>query len=149
MPTLRFVERYPHPIDEIFDFFRRPANVVALSPDDLDIRLLEGPEEVSSGDRFAVQVRRFGLSRRVVTEVVNVEEPSLLVERQVEGPFRAWQVERRFSVVEGGTEVTETITFEPPTGLLGLMLTVAVVEQELTQAFAGRAERVTRRLSAS
>lgn len=147
MPTVRFTERYAQPRGIIFAFFRGPANVLAVAPDDLAVKLIEGPDVVSVGDRYAVQVRRFGLSRRIDTEVTHLDEPSLLIEQQTEGPFRAWRLERRFAEADGGTELTETITYETPGGLLGLTLTPAVVERELARAYDGRADRVTRRLA--
>src|SRR4051794_13608697 len=106
MPVVRFVERYPLPPAAVFAFFRRPANVVAVAPDGLDLRLAAGPEEPSAGQTFSVQARRFGLSRLIETLVVTLEEPSLIAERQVQGPFRAWTLERRFAERDGGTELT-------------------------------------------
>jgi ligand-binding SRPBCC domain-containing protein len=149
MAVIRFVERYPLPVAVVFAFFRRPANVVAVAPEGLDLRLVEGPQEPSAGAVFAVQVRRWGLSRRIETQVVMLEEPSLLVERQVSGPFREWVLERRFVPIDGGTELTETITYEPPGGMLGLMMTPSAVESELARAYQGRAERVMARLGAA
>jgi ligand-binding SRPBCC domain-containing protein len=147
MPTFQIVERYPYPPLVVFDFFRRPGNVVAVAPESLGLLLIEGPEVVSAGDRFSVQVKRFGLSRRIDTEVLTLE-PTLVVECQVNGPFREWRLERRFAD-EDGTVLTETVIWEPPGGLLGLAMTAAVVEGELTRAYEGRAQRVLLRLSAT
>jgi len=149
MPVVRFVERYPLPVAVVFAFFRRPANVIAVAPQGLDLRLVEGPEEPSVGEVFAVQVRRWGLSRRIETKVLRLEEPSLIVERQVSGPFREWGLERRFAAIDGGAELTETITYEPPGGMLGLMLTSAAIDSELARAYEKRAERVIARLGAA
>jgi ligand-binding SRPBCC domain-containing protein len=146
MPSICFVERYALPPAVVFAFFRRPANVVAVAPADLPLRLVEAPEAPAVGERFAVEVRRFGLSRRIETEVLTVEEPSRIVERQAQGPFREWVLERRFADCEGGTELTETIAYEPPGGMLGLMLTPAAVEAELRRAYEGRAGRVTAKI---
>lgn len=146
MPSLSFVERYAQPPAVVFAFFRRPANVVAVAPAELPLRLIEGAEAPAVGERFAVEARRFGLARRIDTEVVALQEPARIVERQVQGPFRSWQIERRFAAVEGGTELTETVTFEPPGGMLGLMLTASAVEAELRRAYEGRQDRVSRRL---
>lgn len=148
MPVLSFVERYPLPPAVVFAFFRRPANVVAVAPDGLGLSLVAGPEEPSAGERFTVQVRRFGLSRLIETVIVTLEPPSLLVEQQVQGPLRKWVLERRFVALGGATELTETITYEPPGGMLGLVLTPAAVGAELSQAYQGRAERVMTKLAA-
>ena len=149
MPSIFFVERYNLPPAVVFAFFRSPANVVAVAPAELALHLIEGPDLPSVGERFAVETRRFGLARRIDTEVVTSEEASRIVERQAQGPFRAWVLERRFVEIDGGTELTETIAYEPPGGMLGLMLTPAAVEGELRRAYQGRVERVISRLGAT
>jgi ligand-binding SRPBCC domain-containing protein len=146
MPVVRFVERYPLAPAAVFAFFRRPANVVAVAPAGFDVRLVAGPQEPSVGQTFSVQVRRFGLSRLIETAVVTLQEPSLIVERQMQGPFRDWVVERRFAEEEGETELTETVSFQPPGGMLGLMMTASAVEAELGRAYQGRVGRVMARL---
>lgn len=148
MPTVRFVERYPLPVGEAFAFFRRPADVTAVAPAGAGLTFVGGPDAPAVGERYAVEVRRFGMARVIETEVVAVAEPTALAERQADGPFRSWSLTRQFAPAEGGTELTETIDFEPPGGLLGLMLTAAAVEAELAQAYEGRPARVMALLAA-
>ena len=147
MPLLCFTERYPLSRGVLFAFFRCPANVVAVAPPDVGLRLVEGPDEVTAGARFTVEVRRWGLAQRIVTEVTEVESPGRIVEQQHEGPFRRWRLERVFQEKDGETELMETIDCEPPGGLLGLTLTAAAIERELTQAYAGRTARVLAQLA--
>jgi ligand-binding SRPBCC domain-containing protein len=132
---------FPFSLSRVFAFFSRPANVVAIAPPELRLRLIEGPETVVEGSTIVVQSRRWGLSRRITTQVVALEEGRLIVEEQRQGPFRSWRHARRFRATETGTEVTETIDYEPPGGLLGLAMTPAVIEAELSKAFEQRLER--------
>jgi ligand-binding SRPBCC domain-containing protein len=147
MPTVRFVERYLLSRPVVFAFFRRPANVVAVAPPGLVVRLVEGPDEVTAGAQFTVEVRRWGLTQRMVTAVTALEEPARIVEEQRQGPFRRWRLERVLTETAGHTELVETIDFEPPGGLLGLAVTPAVVERELAHAYAERVARVLGRMS--
>src|SRR5262245_17937877 len=146
MPVVRFVERYPLPVEALFAFFRRPANVVALAPAGFEMSLVSGPQEPAAGEAFSVQVRRFGVARLIETVVATLEAPVLLVERQVQGPFKAWVVERRFVPRDGGTELTESVTFETPGGMLGLVVTASAVTSELNRAYEGRVARVMAKL---
>lgn len=148
MPTLTFVEQYAHPPAKVFAFFLCPANVLAVAPPGTEVTLIEGPDEVSAGSTYAVQLRKFGLSQRIDTEVGTVEAPALTNERQAKGPFRHFTLTRKFAATAEGTVLTETIDFEPPGGMLGLMLNAAVIERELRQSYEGRAERVSQRLTA-
>ena len=122
----------------------RPAEVVRLAPPGAGLRLVEAPEVVEVGARIVAEVRRWGLTRRVVTEVVSLTEPGRLVEEQREGPFRRWVHTRTFAPAEGGCAVTEEIEYEPPGGMLGLTMTAEVIERELRAAYAGREGRVGR-----
>jgi ligand-binding SRPBCC domain-containing protein len=142
MPTFTTSQRFAFPVEIVFDFFRRPANVVSVAPPELSLTLIEAPELVEPGSRIVVQVRRWGLSQRFVTEVVELVENSIIVEEQRQGPFRAWRHERRFNGIDGGTQLDEEITHEPPGGMLGLTLTAARVEEDLRLAFAHRIEKL-------
>ncbi|MFM7152130.1 MAG: hypothetical protein ACKO23_20065, partial [Gemmataceae bacterium] len=104
----------------IFDFFRRPAQVVRLAPPSLSAVLEEGPELTSIGSTWTVRLRRWGLVSRITTTVREMEEPHWQVEEQTRGPFRQWRLERRLtSLGSGQTQIEETIDFLPPGGLLG------------------------------
>jgi ligand-binding SRPBCC domain-containing protein len=80
----------------------------------------------------------------MATEVVVLEEGQRIVEEQRQGPFRAWRHERRFTALSAGeTEVSERIDYEPPGGLLGLVLTAARIEADLERAYRERLGRIT------
>jgi ligand-binding SRPBCC domain-containing protein len=142
VPSVEIVETYPLPVSALFAFFLRPANLLAVAPEDSGLRLVEGPDMVAVGARFTVSVRRWGLSRHIVTEVVELAPDERVVEEQRDGPFASWRLERHFRLAEGGCELREVVTFEPPGGLLGLMLTAARIDAELRSAYEGRRERV-------
>jgi ligand-binding SRPBCC domain-containing protein len=130
-------------LSRVFDFFRRPANLLVVSPPDLQLRLLSAPDVLQRGARVIVQLRRWGLTRRVVTEVVSLEERALVVEVRREGLFSSWSRTQRFEALgDGGTRLTEQVDYELPTGLLGKMLTTTLIERELRQAFAYRATKL-------
>ena len=143
MPTVQIVETYPLRATTLFRFFARPANVLAVAPPGSGLRLVEGPDSVSPGATFTVVVRRWGLSQTIVTEVVEWQANTLVVEEQRRGPFARWRLERRFRAISATeSELTESIECEPPGGLLGLTLTAARIEAELRTAYEGRRERV-------
>ena len=148
MPRFESVQHFPCDRDRLFAFFLRPANVVAVAPPEMGLQLLEAPEVIEVGSRIVVRARRWGLSTRIVTEVVEVARPELLVEEQRQGPFARWRHERRLvAVAAGETAVTERMDYEPPGGLLGLTLTARAIEEQLAQAFEYRTVRMTQMLT--
>jgi ligand-binding SRPBCC domain-containing protein len=142
VPTFCSIQRFAFPIEAVFDFFRRPAGLVSIAPPELNLQLLEAPEVLSAHSRMVVQARRWGISQRIVTEVVELVDNSRIVEEQRQGPFRSWRHERHFVQDGASTEIREQITFEPPGGLLGLVLTVARIEADLRNGYAYREGRV-------
>jgi ligand-binding SRPBCC domain-containing protein len=145
MPSIVVCHSYRVDPAVLLDFFRRPANLAALAPAELNLVLVEAPLVVEIGSRFVVDVRRWGVRQRIVTEVVSLDDRSIR-EEQRKGPFRAWTTDRTFRSVEDGAEVHEQVAFEPPGGMLGMVLTAARIEADLRAALAYRHARLLERL---
>ncbi len=142
MPQIVNVIELPLPVADVFAFFLRPANVLALSPPELHLELVDGPDLLAQGKRVTWKGRRWGIAYRIVTEVTTLETDALIVEEQRQGPLRKWSLTRRFEAIPQGTRLTEEIAFEPPGGLLGLTVTASAIEQDLETAFAHRARKL-------
>jgi ligand-binding SRPBCC domain-containing protein len=149
MPHFEIVQHFPFDRDRVFAFFLRPANVVAVAPPEMGMQLLEAPEVAQVGSRIVVRIRLWGLSTRIITEVVEVVAPELLVEEQRQGPFARWRHERRLVALGANeTAVTERVDYEPPGGLLGLTLMTRAIEVQLARAYESRQGRMLEMLAA-
>jgi len=133
------------PVGEVFDFFIQPALLIQTAPPELSLQLMEAPERLELGSKVVVRGRRWGIPHRSTMEVTGFEPGQLLVERQVEGTFRKWELTHLFEEEGVGTRVLARVEFEPPGGLLGLTVTEARVRRELEWVFAYRAERLHER----
>lgn len=142
MPAVEVIETYGCAPSRLFALLRRPAVLVSLAPPSFGLTLLDGPDEMEADSRYTVQARRWGLSRKIVTRVVECVHASTLIEEQESGPLKAWRLERLFRQTDAGTELTERVTFEPPGGMLGLTLTAARVEADVRSGYAWRRERL-------
>jgi ligand-binding SRPBCC domain-containing protein len=126
---------------EVFDFLSRPANLLAVTPPESKMRVVEGPEQLYLGARVVLESRRWGLSQRIVSEITTFERPGLLVAEQREGPFRKWVQTQRLEAAPEGTRLTDRIEFEAPGGLLGLVMTPRRIADEVQEIFTYRAQR--------
>ena len=142
MPRVDAVVHLTQPPARVFDLLAKPAAVAGLSPPGMRLQLLSGPERLNLGARCTWKGRRWGVSRRVVTEVTAFEEDQLIVEEQREGPFACWVHRRRFEPEDGGTRLFDEIDFDPPTGMLGRLLTAETMEKELAEALRYRNEQL-------
>jgi ligand-binding SRPBCC domain-containing protein len=142
MPRFQTEMTFARPIEEVFDFFRRSANIIRTSPPDLNLQLLEAPELLQQGSRIVLQARRFGIAQRIESEVVALDLNALLVDEGRAGPFRKWVQTHRFEKTPQGTRVRFQIDYEPPGGLLGLLVTAAAMGREIQSVFAFRGPRL-------
>ena len=149
MPVFETTQTFPGRREDVFDFFARPANLLAVSPPELHLRLEEAPERLSLGAQLRVRGRRWGVPHRALSEVTVFEPGVLFVDEQREGPFRLWVHTHRFEeLAGGGVRVGDHIDFEPPGGLLGLIVTATFVLRELETVFAYRREKLAELLGA-
>jgi ligand-binding SRPBCC domain-containing protein len=142
MPTFEKTLTFKRPLAEVFDFFLAPANLTRVSPPELHLQLVDGPERLQLGSVITFKGRRWGIPQRVVSEVVVLEPNVCLVDQQRQGPFRKWIHTHRFAAVAHGTQVHDHIEFEPPGGLLGLLVTADFISKDLEKVFAYRAEKL-------
>lgn len=123
---------------EVFAFLARPANLVQLAPPEMPLELVEGPEILRLGSQMTWKVRRWGISQRIVSEVTEYEENTLLTESHRQGPLKAWTHRRRFEACEAGTRLHDEIDFELPGGILGMILTADMVLADIRKGLAYR-----------
>ncbi|MFO0878734.1 MAG: hypothetical protein U0840_15440 [Gemmataceae bacterium] len=138
MPRFVVTQRFDVPRAILFDVLCRPGNILAASPPDLGLELLEAPERLGPGVITRIRARRWGFATTIETEVIAWEEPVRIVEVQREGVLRAWTLERTWADDAPGTTLTETIDYEPPGGLLGQLLTAKAIEADLARAYQRR-----------
>jgi ligand-binding SRPBCC domain-containing protein len=143
MPSFESADEYAVPPAAVFALLRRPAVLVQLAPPEMRLQVESGPDELGFGSRLVLRGRRWGVPQRVVSEVTAFEPDVLLVLEQRQGPFRRWTHTHRLeSPAEGRSRLSEHVEYEPPGGLLGLTVTAAFLERELTNLFAFRRKKL-------
>jgi ligand-binding SRPBCC domain-containing protein len=146
MPVFEASQVFPRSLEEVFDFFIRPANLVTVSPPELHMKLTDGPERLALGARVTLDGRRWGIAQRIVSEVIDFQPGVGFIDAQTKGPFRKWVHTHTFAVVPGGTEARDRIEYEPPGGLLGLVATVSRIDADLKWVFGFRQQQLARLL---
>lgn len=121
--------------ERAFEFLCRPANLTLISPPKLGLSLVCGPEVVVLGSRIEFKVQAFGIVRKLVHEVTELVSPAHIRETQVEGVFAHWVHDHLFTPTGGGVTVLDRIEFEPPKGVLGLMLNTSRILEHLEEAY--------------
>jgi ligand-binding SRPBCC domain-containing protein len=117
----------------LFDFLVQPENLIRVSPPELQVRLVSAPPRIEMGSRITVVGKRWGISQRMTTEVTGFDLGRLLADEQREGPFRAFRHTRIIEAASGQVRLIETIEFEPPGGLVGMLMSASRIREGLAE----------------
>lgn len=114
--TFRHETEIAASLDEAFDFFSRPANLVALTPRWLRLEIESGPERVTgAGAVLALRMRPFGLAVRWDAEIVAHDPPHSFEDVQRRGPWRHFRHRHAFVATGRGTvRVLDEVEYAPP-----------------------------------
>lgn len=134
-------------LDQAFDFLLRPSNVQRVSPPNVGLHFLGAPEVVEVGSRLEFKIQAYGQVAKFVHEITQVDRPERIVERQVQGLFKSWVHAHELSTSpEGETVIVDRIEFEPPGGLLGLLVTSKRILEELEDGYFHRHKQLKKLL---
>lgn len=71
------------------------------------------------GDDVTWRARHFGIWWMMTSTITEFDRPYMFVDEQKHGPFKQFRHVHRFEAVEGGTRMTDDVTFTAPLGPLG------------------------------
>jgi ligand-binding SRPBCC domain-containing protein len=126
-------------LERLFDYLIRPANMVELAPPGTSVRLIDAPELLVAGCHIEFDISGLGPTQRFVHEIVECARPERIVERQLKGPFRSFHHEAELKVAEADSVLLiDRIRFEPPGGLVGMLLTEDRIRRFLETGYAHR-----------
>jgi ligand-binding SRPBCC domain-containing protein len=111
--TLERTQTLPISLEQAWAFFSNPANLIKITPPDMDFRITSPPtSETYSGQIITYTVRPlFRVAVNWTSEITHVENPYFFVDEQRFGPYRFWHHQHRFSEVDGGVEVYDLVHY--------------------------------------
>ncbi|MCO4754422.1 MAG: DUF1731 domain-containing protein, partial [Bacteriovoracaceae bacterium] len=110
----------PSPIEHVYDFFARPANLKKVAPSNLKLELIKSSDErLTKNSSFTFKMIKFGVPVRISSKVCDIAENEFFKDVQTSGPFQSWLHSHLFYEVEGGTIVVDDLKYRLPFGLLG------------------------------
>ena len=85
LKTQQFV---PRSLGEVFPFFERPENLVAITPDWLGFRILTpSPIPMKEGTTIEYSIRVLGMRMRWKSRISMYDPPHAFADEQLEGPY--------------------------------------------------------------
>jgi ligand-binding SRPBCC domain-containing protein len=141
--TLQCEQWVPRPLDEVFAFFSDARNLEILTPAWLNFKILTpGPITVATGTHIQYRLSWHGVPLRWTTEITRWNPPVDFEDIQLSGPYKLWRHTHRFRAHNGGTQMTDTVEYTLPLGLLGRVAHAVQVRRNLEKIFDYRYERI-------
>ena len=139
------------PIAQVFAFHLDTRNAARIAPPGQSVLSVEGSFPLRLGSEVRLRARQLPLpwAQTWLVRVARLEEPTLIVDELLRGPFATWRHEHRFAELPGGrTRLTDHVTYELPGGALGRMANALVGRRLLLATFRSRQARTRALLEA-
>ena len=145
------IQRIPITTEEAWTFFSTPANLSAITPDNMNFHILSGNATTTlyEGQVFEYKVSPLlHIPLYWKSLITTVEAPYRFLDRQLKGPYKRWEHQHNFKPIDGGVEMTDQITYEIPLGFLGEIANGLFVKQRLRGIFEFRYRKIEALLGA-
>lgn len=143
---LTFKQKLPIPIKETWDFFSSPMNLARITPKEMSFRVISDINHL--GEMYPGMIITYkisplaGINLDWMTEITQIRKEEYFIDEQRFGPYKFWHHQHHFKAIEGGTEMTDILTYGLPMGIMGRIANKIFVADKLQQIFNFRKERV-------
>ncbi len=143
---LEFKQFLPLTVSEAWDFFSSPLNLAKITPEDMAFTITSNPEHTER--MYPGMIITYKVSPILdikldwMTEITQVEHEKYFIDEQRFGPYKFWHHQHHFKAVDGGTEMTDILTYGLPMGIFGRMANEIFVAARLQHIFDFRKKKV-------
>jgi ligand-binding SRPBCC domain-containing protein len=104
-----------------------------------DITSKYHPEKMHPGMIISYRVNPLpGFRTTWVTEITQVKEREFFVDEQRIGPYTMWHHQHKLEPINGGTLMTDIVSYKPPFGFLGSLANSILIKKKLEDIFGFR-----------
>jgi ligand-binding SRPBCC domain-containing protein len=135
----------PCSLDEAWQFFSSPANLVKITPGSFGFKMISKHhgETMYPGQIIEYKVKPLlGIPLYWMTEITHVKDKEFFVDEQRYGPYSLWHHQHLFREIEGGVEMTDIVHYKLPMWFIGDFANALFVKKKLEGVFQYRFERV-------
>lgn len=136
--SIKTIQKIPISLDKAWDFFSNPANLQAITPDNMGFKVISQHH----GDiMYAGQIIEYtvkpvlGIPLYWMTEITQVKDKAYFIDEQRFGPYTLWHHQHHFKAIEGGVEMTDIIHYKNPGWFLGILANELFVKKQLQGIF--------------
>jgi len=124
------------PLQEVFDFFKRPENLAKITPKSLGFKILTPlPLKMREGMIIDYTVKPVLIRIHWRTLITAYEPPYKFIDEQMKGPYIFWHHTHTFEEVDEGTKIKDEVRYVIPFGWLGQMVHALLIKRQLESIF--------------
>jgi ligand-binding SRPBCC domain-containing protein len=131
-------QKIPASLEEVWEFISSPKNLKKITPDYMgfDVTTKDLPDKMYPGMIISYIVKPlFGIKTTWVTEITHVKENEFFVDEQRVGPYSIWHHQHKIEAIEGGTLMSDIVSYKPPLGFLGNIANSLIIEKKIDEIF--------------
>ena len=143
--SLKTVQLINTSLEEAWDFFGRPENLAAITPEALGFKITSAHygEAMYAGQIIEYKVAPLlGIALYWMTEITHVESRKYFIDEQRFGPYALWHHQHHFKEIPGGVEMTDIVNYRMPLGFIGRAANQIFVKNQLKSIFDFRSAKV-------
>ena len=125
-------------IKTVWDFMSSPKNLAVITPEYMQFEILSdlGDGKMYQGQIIEYYVRPvLNIKLHRVTEITHVKENDFFVDEQRFGPYTFWHHKHSFKETAQGVEMSDSIHYKLPLGILGKIGNELLVKKQLKEVF--------------
>lgn len=137
----------PHSLDEVWQFFARPENLNAVTPDDMSFDILSDIKDIEMYEGMIIRYKIspfLGIKMDWVTEITYIKDRQYFIDEQRFGPYALWHHEHHFEAQNGGVLMTDLLHYKVPYGIIGTIADAIFVDNKVEQIFSFRKKAIAK-----
>lgn len=147
MSTYQLIRTQKLPVEKetLWDFISSPHNLKVITPTYMNFRVLSQQilDTMYPGMIITYKVSPLlNIPLDWCTEITQVEHLRYFVDEQREGPYRFWHHQHHIEAIEGGTLMTDIVSYRLPMGVLGRIAHSLFVKKQLEGIFEFRYQKM-------
>jgi ligand-binding SRPBCC domain-containing protein len=137
-------------IEDVWEFFSRPANLNVITPPSLHFRILAGDAiSIYNGQIITYSIRILPFLRiKWVTEIKDIVPFSSFIDEQRAGPYKYWHHYHQFVKTDHGVDIIDTVHYEIGFSFFGELAYWLWVKHQLSYIFRYRREKIAALIAA-
>ena len=143
--SIKTVQKIPISLDKAWDFFSNPANLQAITPDNMGFKVISKHhgDTMYAGQIIEYTVKPvLGIPLYWMTEITQVKDKEYFIDEQRYGPYSLWHHQHHFKAVDGGVKMTDIVHYKNPFWIFGRFANTLFVKKKLDGIFEYRFKKV-------